>query len=587
MGVRIIPAQMAKPIQVKDNPAVQTKKTRVAAYCRVSTDMEEQESSFESQVNHYTEYINANPNWELAGIYADEGISGTGTKKRERFNAMIKDCEDGKIDMVITKSISRFARNTLDCLQYIRKLKALNIPILFEKENINTMDSSGEMLITIMASIAQQESQSISQNIRMGHQYRMQQGKPLTRGGFMGYRMSKDKNYLEIIPEEAVIVRRMYREFLEGETAQEIAKDFTAEGIKSPEGEDHWVSTTVGSMLRNEKYRGDLLLQKYYVKDFLTKERVKNNGKFPKYYVENAHEPIVPREVSLRVQGEILRRNKIKESTGKNTRKQKINFKDKIVCSKCGGQYSRFLDTKRGMIYWICRKHHFNKNNCDSRNVKESILIEATLQAFHDVIDYLPQLEEMKKQNENGTEVLVIQKKIDAIQAKEDKIREQISQYAESGKLNTEDSSDSAILQELEEKKAKLKELQDQKDALMCEKADYDFQAVQVDCLIDLIHEMQEDPSQPKEEVTEDIDPDIDLSRFGSYAPVVREQLAKYPASCSDVADFFERTADRKHHGPITTFDNNDVIRYIDRIVVYDDYLDVIFKAGVKIKIDL
>lgn len=168
MPVRIIPAQVIAPT-ASNSPIQRTTKTRVAAYCRVSTDLEEQESSFDSQIKHYTEYILSNPSWELAGIYADEGFSGTGTRKRERFNAMIKACENGEVDLVITKSISRFARNTLDCLTYIRKLKELNIPILFEKEHINTMDASGEMLITIMASLAQQESQSISQNVRMGH----------------------------------------------------------------------------------------------------------------------------------------------------------------------------------------------------------------------------------------------------------------------------------------------------------------------------------------------------------------------------------------------------------------------------------
>lgn len=356
MGVKIIPAQLARPLQNEANPELHSEKTRVAAYCRVSTELEEQESSFEAQVAHYTEYINSNPDWVLAGIYADEGLSGLGTKKRDRFNAMIRDCDNGKIDMVITKSISRFARNTLDCLQYIRKLKGMNIPILFEKEGINTMDSSGELLITIMASIAQQESQSISQNVRMGHQYRMQQGKPLTRGGFLGYRMSKDKDHLVIVPEEAVLVRRIYREYLEGKSPQGICKEFDAEGIKAPGGGDRWWPSCITSMLKNEKFRGDLLLQKYYVKDFLTKERVKNNGKFPKYYVENAHDPIVPKEVSMQVQGEILRREHEREETGKDVLHKDIPFYEKIVCGDCGTTYRRCKNRNAHKTDWRCKR---------------------------------------------------------------------------------------------------------------------------------------------------------------------------------------------------------------------------------------
>lgn len=583
MGVRIIPAQMATPVmQTKDQP--QSKQIRVAAYCRVSTELEEQESSFEAQVSHYTEYINANPNWKLAGIYADEGLSGTGTKKRERFNAMIKDCEDGKIDMVITKSISRFARNTLDCLQYIRKLKALNIPILFEKENINTMDASGEMLITIMASIAQQESQSISQNVRMGHQYRFQQGKPLISGEFLGYRMSDDKSYLVINPDEAVLVRRIYRDFLNGRSASGIAKDLTAEGVKSPTGKDKWHCSCIIYMLKNEKYRGDLLLQKYYVKDFLTKQRVKNNGKYPKYYVENAHEPIVPREVALRVQGELLRRAQKRESTGSHSGQYEYNFSGKVYCGECGELYIHCPDNRTNQVYWRCRNRMKKNVYCMGRSVTETKLFQATLQAFHDVIDCLPELEDEKQESENGMVVQAIRSKIEALQKQEDGIRDEISGYAESGQLKGDETSDSAIMDELEQKKAELADIQKQKNRLMAEKADFDYQSVQVNSLIELIHAMQEEPSETEDAIGEDSGDDNYDQKYGSFAPEVRRQLAKYPAACSSMDDFFERTAEKNHHGPITEFDNNDVVRYIDKIIVYQDRLAFVFKAGVTIE---
>jgi DNA invertase Pin-like site-specific DNA recombinase len=216
----VIPArrQVGNTVKKSEQP-----KLRVAAYCRVSTDSDEQETSYDAQVTHYTEYIQKNPEWELAGIFADDGISGTNTKKRTEFKRMIDECMAGNIDMIITKSISRFARNTLDCLQYIRQLKDKNIPVYFEKESINTMDAKGEVLITIMASLAQQESQSLSQNVKLGLQYRYQQGKvQVNYNRFLGYTKDKD-GHLVIDPEQAEIVKRIYREYLEGSSMDKIA----------------------------------------------------------------------------------------------------------------------------------------------------------------------------------------------------------------------------------------------------------------------------------------------------------------------------------------------------------------------------
>ena len=287
---------------------------RVAAYCRVSTDSDEQATSYDAQVEHYTELIQKNPEWEFAGIYADDGISGTNTKKREDFNRMIDDCEAGNIDMIITKSISRFARNTLDCLKYIRKLKEKNIPVFFEKESINTMDAKGEVLITIMASLAQQESQSLSQNVKLGLQFRYQSGQvQVNHNHFLGYTKDADGNLI-IDPEQAEVVKRIYREYLEGYSMDRIAKGLEADGILTGAGKTKWWTSTINKILRNEKYIGDALLQKTYTTDFLNKTRVKNNGIVPQYYVEGNHEAIIPKDIFLRVQEELVRRRVVKTS---------------------------------------------------------------------------------------------------------------------------------------------------------------------------------------------------------------------------------------------------------------------------------
>ena len=248
--VSLIPArrQVGNTIKQAEKP-----KLRVAAYCRVSTDSDEQATSYEAQIEHYTNYIKSNPEWTLAGIFADDGISGTNTKKREEFNRMIEECEAGNIDMIITKSISRFARNTLDCLKYIRQLKDKNIPVFFEKENINSMDAKGEVLLTIMASLAQQESQSLSQNVKMGIQYRYQQGKvQINHKRFLGYTKDADGNLI-IDKDQAEVVKRIYREYLEGASMDKIAKGLMADGIKNGAGRERWHTSNINQILRNEK----------------------------------------------------------------------------------------------------------------------------------------------------------------------------------------------------------------------------------------------------------------------------------------------------------------------------------------------
>ncbi len=320
----------------------EVQRLRVAAYCRVSTDTEEQATSYETQIAHYQEYITKNPEWELTGIYADDGISATSIRNRTDFQRMIDACMNGEIDMVITKSISRFARNTLDCLKYIRLLKEKNIPVFFEKESINTMDAKGEVLLTIMASLAQQESQSLSQNVKIGIQYRFQQGKVMVNCAcFLGY--DKDESgHLIVNPEEAEIVKRIYREYLEGASCKKICQGLERDGILTARKNTRWYDSTVRKILTNEKYMGDALLQKTYTIDFLKKKRIKNNGEMPQYYVEDDHEAIIPKELFMLVQEEMAKRSSRKKADGsKKGFSANHCFTDLVFCGECGAAYRR------------------------------------------------------------------------------------------------------------------------------------------------------------------------------------------------------------------------------------------------------
>ena len=368
-------------------------KLRVAAYCRVSTDSDEQETSYDAQVSHYTEYIQQNPQWTLAGIFADDGISGTNTKKRDEFNRMIDECMAGNIDMIITKSISRFARNTLDCLQYIRQLKDKNIPVYFEKESINTLDAKGEVLLTIMASLAQQESQSMSENIKLGLQYRFQQGKVhINHNRFLGYTKDED-GHLIIDPEQAEIVKRIYREYLEGSSMDKIAAGLMADGILTGAGKEKWHTSTINKILRNEKYMGDALLQKTYTTDFLTKKRIKNNGTVPQYYVEGDHEAIIPKELFMQVQAELVRRRVVHVSPTGKKRSFSCNhcFAQMVFCGDCGELYRRVHWNNHGCksIVWRCISRlepGSADTNCTNRTVNELLLQEVTVTAINQIL---------------------------------------------------------------------------------------------------------------------------------------------------------------------------------------------------------
>lgn len=384
-NITVIPARRRVGNTAKES---EIPKLRVAAYCRVSTDSDEQATSYEAQVEHYTDYIRKNPEWELAGIFADDGISGTNTKKREEFNRMIDEAMAGKIDMIVTKSISRFARNTLDCLKYIRQLKEKNIPVYFEKENINTMDAKGEVLLTIMASLAQQESQSLSQNVKLGFQYRYQQGQmTVNHNRFLGY-TKDDKGQLVVEPKEAEVVKRIFREYLEGASLQQIARGLEADGILTGAGKTKWRAETLQKILKNEKYIGDALLQKTYTVDFLEKKRVPNNGLVSQYYVENSHEAIIPRDLYMQVQEEIVRRANL--HSGQNRKKRvyssKYALSSMVYCSKCGEIYRRVVWNNKGkksVVWRCCTRMENGPGACNADAIHESELQNLTVRAIN------------------------------------------------------------------------------------------------------------------------------------------------------------------------------------------------------------
>lgn len=380
-------------------------KLRVAAYCRVSTDSNEQAGSYETQVNHYTEYIGRNKEWELAGIYTDDGISGTNTKKREGFNEMIDECMAGKIDMVITKSISRFARNTIDCLKYVRQLKEKNIAIIFEKENINTLEASGELLLTIMASLAQQESASLSQNVKLGLQFRYQEGKvQINHEHFLGYTKDEDGNLI-VVEEEAKIVRRIFREYLEGASFRDIAEGLERDKIKTGGKKYKWHLSTVQGILRNEKYIGDALLQKTITTDFIEKVRIKNDGTVPQYYVKGSQEAIIKKDVYTAVQEEMVRRANLTsgiEGKKKRIYSSKYALSSICTCTKCGDIYRRIAWNNRGKkstVWRCCTRVEQGPKACDAPTIQETELQDATVKAIKLLISCSAAMKEKLAEN--------------------------------------------------------------------------------------------------------------------------------------------------------------------------------------------
>ena len=391
--IKIIPPKANMNTEKKKK----VKKINVAAYCRVSTAQEDQETSYEAQVAYFTKLITENPSWNLAGIYADDGISGTDMKKRDNFNAMMERClqKDGDIDLILTKSISRFARNTVDCLSCIRKLKERNIAIYFEKEHINTLESTGELLITILSSQAQEESRNISENVKWGLKRKYEKGEMLVRRMF-GYQKGID-GQLHIIPEEAEVVRLIYGKYLEGESLNSIAQLLKEKGIKTIRGNTEWNVNSIRTILINEKYIGDAMAQKTFTTDYLTKTRKENQGELQKYYVENAHEAIIPREVFYKVQEELHQRANIYKKSSKQETESKAKHSGKYalskitICKECGCEYRRQIWSKYGekKAVWRCENRLRNGTRyCkDSPTIEESVLHRAVLYAINQVLE--------------------------------------------------------------------------------------------------------------------------------------------------------------------------------------------------------
>ncbi len=430
-GVRIM--KTVTKIEASEQPVRQ--KERVAAYCRVSTAMTEQKESLQAQREHFEQVIAQRRDWVFAGIYSDEGISGTRKETRPALQRLLQDCENGLIDRIVTKSLSRFARNTLDCLKYIRKLKAQGIAVFFEKENINTLDAKGEILLTIMASLAQQESQSLSQNVRMGIRYRYQQGKVrVCTTRFLGYDKGADGE-LVINPEEAKVVKRIYREYLEGASYSEIGAGLEADGIRTAAGGVKWRAGSLIKILTNEKYIGDALLQKTVTTDFLSKRRVKNKGIVPQYYVEDDHEAIIPKELFLQVKMEME-----ETKTGKRRiYSSKYALSSIVYCGHCGDLFRRITwqkpEGKR--IVWRCLSRIHKKKaaiNCPARTLPEALLHGIVVQAVREMFLAHDDTMHVLAQNlEKALDTASVQKKLETVRTELAQTQQNILQAAQSG----------------------------------------------------------------------------------------------------------------------------------------------------------
>ena len=370
---------------------------RVAAYCRVSTDDEEQLTSYEAQKNYYTDKIMTNKEWTMAGIFADEGITGTSARKRPEFLRMIRQCKQGKIDIVLTKSISRFARNTVDCLNYVRALKELGIAVIFEKENMNTLEIDSEILITMLGAFAQSESESISANVRWGIRQAMKEGKATIQYKYLyGYRKGDDGKP-EIIPDQAEVVRKIYDLFLSGTPVRGIQEYLNENAVPNINSEPKWARSAIDSILTNEKYCGDVLLQKTYIDDCINKKVKKNTGQLPMYLVQNHHEGIISRETFDAAQAELAHRSAGKSPSKKNapTGRSRYNSKyalsDRLYCGECGTRYQRCTWRNRDgskRIVWRCvsRVDYGSKYCHDSPTLDEEPLHRAILAAINSTV---------------------------------------------------------------------------------------------------------------------------------------------------------------------------------------------------------
>ena len=480
--VRVIPA-------TKTQGAIHSThdgKKRVAAYCRVSTDSEEQLNSYEAQKSYYTQKIADSPDWEMAGIYADEGISGTSMKKRTEFKKMITACKRGRIDLIITKSLSRFARNTVDCLETVRLLKANGIGVYFEKENINTLTESSEFLITLFSGFAQAESESLSKNVAWGWRKSAEAGNVYFQyKRMLGYRKGTD-GQPEIVPEEAKIIRRIYRRYLAGCSLGQIKQELEQDNIPTAQKVERWSSAVIHNILTNEKYMGDALLQKTYITDCITKKVKKNMGERPMYYVENNHPAIIPRETFDQVQKEMTRRSskrKVLQKSGKTELGKysgKYALTELLVCGECGSPYKRVTWARNGKkrIVWRCvSRLEFGTKYChNSPTLDESRLHNAILAAMNEYAairqevcpDVLAMVEEAKRaMSQAGAMLLELKKRMDEVSQEQSDVLDRLLANMADAELNARMK---ALTDEKEALKAQILKVQ-QKEVSMAEQA--------------------------------------------------------------------------------------------------------------------
>ncbi|MDR0846536.1 MAG: recombinase family protein [Lactobacillales bacterium] len=383
MAKRVVKIPAARKAEARLSSG-EIKKRRVAGYARVSTDKDEQFSSYEAQVDYYTTFIKGRGDWEFVEVYTDEGITGTSTKRREGFKRMVADALSGKIDLIVTKSVSRFARNTVDSLTTVRQLKGKGVEIYFEKENIWTLDSKGELLITIMSSLAQEESRSISENCAWGKRKSFADGKVnMPYAHFLGYDKGDDGNPV-INEKQAKIVRRIYGLFLKGQSTVAIANQLTAEGIPTPGGKTNWTTTVISSILSNEKYKGDALLQKSFTTDFLTKKMKRNEGELPQYYITKNHDAIIDPKVFDLVQNQIALR-----ATEEQRRNCVHALSSRIKCGDCGSWYGSKVwhsNSKYKRRIWQCNKKYSRGKKCSTPHLDDDFVKEKFIKAVNQLI---------------------------------------------------------------------------------------------------------------------------------------------------------------------------------------------------------
>ena len=455
--ITVIPATKAMYARTGETK----KRRRVAGYARVSTDSDEQFTSYEAQIDYYTQYIKAHPDWEFVRVYTDEGLSGLSTRKREGFNEMIRDALAGRIDLIVTKSVSRFARNTVDSLTTIRKLKDAGCEVYFEKEAIWTFDSKGELLITIMSSLAQEESRSISENVTWGQRKRFADGKvSMPYKHFLGYRKGPD-GLPEIDPEQAETVRHIYDLFMSGMTTFAVAKRLTAEGIPTPAGKKNWSSSTVESILTNERFKGCALLQKRFTVDFLQKKLKVNEGEVPQYYVENSHPAIVTPELFDQVQEEMKRRKQL----GRRYRTGSL-FSCRLVCGDCGEFFGPKVwnsTDKYRRVVWQCNAK-FKGAHLTEEDIKEKFIA-----AFNQLIpDRERLIGDCRIMKDTLCDCTAIDEEIETIIQKSEVLAEMVQRGVEENSQVAQDQGEynkryAGFLQRYEAASAKLASLQKQR----------------------------------------------------------------------------------------------------------------------------